>query len=149
MCMLILVGENNYVVAMCHPGFSLSLGSLHCISCPRWHVNLPITWYCSSSNSGRHHFGSVIVSTQLYNCYWNTNGIIFYANTVAANHSTFLSFSSPNFVTIFHSMVQFRFWVQYLHASLEKWIPFGSFWVELCTFSSILDLSCCGGNYHQ
>lgn len=26
----------------CRPGFSLSLGSSRCISCPHWHVNLPV-----------------------------------------------------------------------------------------------------------
>ena len=85
----------------CKPGFSLSLGSSHCIPCSHWHANLPIILFTAIVS------GVILITMllvlNLTVAVGTLNGIIFYANIVASNFSTLFPFSSPNFVTVFIS----------------------------------------------
>ena len=112
----------------CRPGFSLSLGSSHCISCLHWHVNLPII-ILAAIVAGIILVASLLV-LNLTVAIGTPNGIIFYANIVAANQSTFLPFSSPNFVTIFIGWLNLDFGFD--TCFIEEMDSFWKFWVELC-----------------
>ena len=85
----------------CKPGFSLSLGSSRCIPCSHWHMNLPVIFLAAFIS------GIVLVAMllvlNLTAAVGTLNGLIFYANIVASNASTFFPFSSPNIITIFIS----------------------------------------------
>ena len=85
----------------CKHGFSLSLGSSHCIPCSHWHTNLTVILSAAI-------FSGVILVVMLLVlnltvAVGTLNGIIFYANIVGSNFSTFFPFSLPNFVTMFIS----------------------------------------------
>ena len=84
----------------CKPGFSLSLSSSHCVQCPEvnwpWALMIVIVKIIA---------GIVLVIVILIlNLTVSTgilNGLIFYANIIAADSSSFLSFPRPNFLTVF------------------------------------------------
>lgn len=87
----------------CRSGYSLSVGSSHCITCNSQY-NILITQsvvFCL----GVLVFGLVlVVAILLLNltvAVGSINGIIFYANVVAINRSIFLPFSKPNIATTF------------------------------------------------
>lgn len=54
------------------------------------------------------------------------NGIILYANIVAANNSTFLPFTSSNFITVFIAWLNLDFGIDTCATSLKEWMPIGS-----------------------
>ena len=86
----------------CQSGFSLSLGSTRCIQCPtNWPVNV-VAIVLGSVFAGIFLIIVVLV-LNLTVAVGTLNGIIFYANIVAADTSTLLPFSEPNFVTVFIS----------------------------------------------
>ena len=85
----------------CKSGFSLSLGSTSCIPCSHWHTNLPVI--LSVAIISGIMLVAVLLVLNLTVAVGTLNGVIFYANIVASNSSTFFPFSSPNFVTIFIS----------------------------------------------
>ena len=58
------------------------------------------------------------------------NGIIFYANIVAANHSTFLPYSSPNFITIFIAWLNLD--LGFDICLIKDMDSYSKSWVELC-----------------
>ena len=83
----------------CRPGFSLSLGSSKCVSCFHWHTRASTILLVAIV------IGVLLVVLllvlNLTVAVGTLNGVIFYANIVASNFSTFLPFSSPNFITVF------------------------------------------------
>ena len=85
----------------CKSGFTLSLGSSHCISCSHWHTNLSAILLAAIVS------GIVLVALllvlNLTVAVGTLNGVIFYTNIVASNFSMFFPFSSPNFITVFIS----------------------------------------------
>ena len=84
----------------CSPGLTLSLGSSRCIQCPSIWPLLFVVILIAAILAG-----IVLVSALLFlNLTVATgtiNRIIFYANIVNANRSTFFPFEEPNFVTVF------------------------------------------------
>ena len=84
----------------CKSGYSLSLSSSHCVHCPE--INWP---YALLIITVKIIAGIVLVATilmlNLTVSVGTLNGLIFYANVLAADRSLFLSFSEPNFHTIF------------------------------------------------
>lgn len=85
----------------CKPGFSLSLGSSRCIPCSHWHTNLPVI--LSTAIISGIILVVLLLVLNITVAVGTLNGVIFYANIVASNFSTFFPFSSPNFVTVFIS----------------------------------------------
>ena len=95
---------NNHMGILCgacKSGFSLSLGSSHCIPCSHWHTNLPVI--LSTAIVSGVILVAVLLVLNLTVAIGTLNGVIFYANIVASNFSIFFPFTSPNFVTIFIS----------------------------------------------
>ena len=84
----------------CKTGYSLSVGSSHCMTCHSWY-KLSIALLCL----GIIMLGVVLVGLilvfELTVAVGTINGIVFYANIIAANSSLFLPFSQPNIFTVF------------------------------------------------
>lgn len=88
----------------CQDGLSLSLGSSHCMSCFNYWLVLLIPFAIA---------GIVLVAFLLV-CNFTVavgtiNGLIFYANIIAANHAIFLQLDWPNFLTIFIAWLNLDF----------------------------------------
>ena len=88
----------------CRPGLSLSLGSSKCLPCTEYWLAFPITL-------GALLAGIVlcilILVLNLTIAEGTINGIIFYANVIAASYSTFLPKPLPNFASVFISLLNF------------------------------------------
>ena len=94
--------RSGLLCGSCKRGLSLSLGSSRCIKCPNnWLTN------CILILVGALLAGIILVCLilllNLTVAVGTLNGIIFYANIVNANSSTFFPFSTPNIITIFIS----------------------------------------------
>ena len=84
----------------CKSGFSLSLGTSHCIECPAYWPAIFLGTIVFAVVGGIVLVASILV-LNLTVAVGTLNGIIFYCNIVSANGSTFLPFSAPNFITVF------------------------------------------------
>ena len=86
----------------CPAGLSLSLGSSRCMKCSNHWLFLLVPFMLA---------GLVLVAFLLYLnltvAVGTINGLIFYANIIAANSSTFLPFSNPNLLTVFIAWLNF------------------------------------------
>ena len=95
-------GHSGLLCGTCQPGLSLSLGSSHCIPCStRWPAKLAAI-VIAAFIAGIILVALVLV-LNLTVAVGSLNGIIFYANVVAANSNIFFPFSRPNFATAFIS----------------------------------------------
>ena len=85
---------------VCRPGFSLSLGSSRCIQCSKnWRRDL-IGIVVAASLAGV-ALVTFMLAVNMTVAVGTLNGILFYANIVAANADTyFLPFATPNIVTV-------------------------------------------------
>ena len=95
-------GRSGTLCGTCQSNLSLSLGSSHCIPCSsQWPLVLVAILMAAFI------VGMVLVALllvlNLTVAVGTLNGVIFYANIVAANGSVFLPFSAPNFVSVFIS----------------------------------------------
>jgi hypothetical protein len=91
-----------FVSSDCRPGLGATLESSRCISCSkRWRLNL-VGIVVAAFIAG---IALVIfmLALNMTIAVGTLNGILFYANIVAANADTYLPFTSPNFVTLFVS----------------------------------------------
>ena len=86
----------------CKPGRSLSLGSSRCIICPSSWPALTVAIIIAAIVAGA-LLVALLLMLNLTVAVGTLNGIIFYANIINANSSTFLPFASPTFVTVFIS----------------------------------------------
>ena len=84
----------------CLPGLSLSLGSSLCIQCPSIWPLLLVVILTAAFLAGI-FLVSALLFLNITVATGTINGIIFYANIVNANKSTFYPFERPNFVTVF------------------------------------------------
>ncbi len=95
-------GRSGLMCGMCQPGLSLSLGSSRCISCSaHWPAKLAAI-VVATFIAGILLVALILVLNMTV-AVGSLNGIIFYANVVAANSNTFFPFSKPNFATAFIS----------------------------------------------
>ena len=95
-------GRSGLMCGECQPGLSLSLGSSRCIPCSsRWPANLAAI-VVAAFIAGILLVVLILV-LNLTVAVGSLNGIIFYANVVAANSNVFFPFSRPNFATAFIS----------------------------------------------
>ena len=94
-------GRSGMLCGTCRKNLSLSIGSSRCMPCStswlRVTVILIIAFLAGIA------LVTVLLVLNLTVAIGTLNGIIFYANIVDANSSTFLPFSKPNFVTVFVS----------------------------------------------
>ena len=86
----------------CKPIFSLSLGSSTCLTCSAYWPVLSVVIVLFSVLAGI-VLVTFLLILDLTVAVRTLNGIIFYANIVAASSSTFLPFSRPTFATVFIS----------------------------------------------
>ena len=91
--------RSGLLCGRCQTGFSLSLGSSRCITCPKlWPVTL--AGIILGAAIGGIALVVLLLSFKLTVADGTLNGIIFYANIVGANGSIFLPLSTPNFNTV-------------------------------------------------
>ena len=91
--------RSGLLCGTCRSGFSLSLGSSRCITCPKlWPVTL--AGIILGAAIGGIALVVLLLSFKLTVADGTLNGIIFYANIVGANVSIFLPLSTPNFITV-------------------------------------------------
>ena len=88
----------------CQPGLSLSLGSSKCLPCTEHWLAFPITL---GALLGGLVLCILILVLNLTVAEGTINGIIFYANVIAASYSTFLPKPLPNFASVFISLLNF------------------------------------------
>ena len=92
--------RTGLLCADCKPGFSLSLGSSHCLQCQRDGSRLLPVIVFGAAIAGI----VLVVITLVLNltvAVGTMNGLIFYANIVSVNGSSLLRLSKPNFPSIF------------------------------------------------
>ena len=94
-------GRSGILCGTCQSNLSLSLGSSRCIPCSNnWPTIVAILIAALLAGIA---VVTILLVLNLIVAVGTLNGIIFYANVVAANSSTFLPFSKPNFITVFIS----------------------------------------------
>ena len=95
-------GRSGLMCGECQPGFSLSLGSSRCIPCSS-HWPAKLAAIVVAAFIAGILLVVLILVLNLTVAVGSLNGIIFYANIVAANSNIFFPFSRPNFATAFIS----------------------------------------------
>ena len=83
----------------CLPGFSLSLGSSRCVLCSK-HWPAVCTLILGGALLAGITLVALLLVLNLTVATGTSNGIIFYANLINANKSTFYPFSKQNFITV-------------------------------------------------
>lgn len=97
-------GRSGTLCGTCRSNLSLSLGSSRCISCSsKWLLNL--LGILSAALLAGVALVALLLVLNLTVAVGTLNGIIFYANIVAVNKSSFLPFSAPNVITVFISLL--------------------------------------------
>lgn len=97
------IGRSGMLCGTCQSNLSLSLGSSHCIPCStRWSTVLAVLTIAFFAGIA---LVALLLVLNLTVAAGTLNGIVFYANVMAANTSTFLPFSKPNFATVFISWI--------------------------------------------
>jgi hypothetical protein len=86
----------------CKPGLSLSLGSSKCLKCPSYWPALfaAITIFAILAGIG---LVVLFLWLNITVAVGTLNGLLFYANIVAANRVVLLPYPTPNFITVFIS----------------------------------------------
>ena len=92
----------------CKPGFSVSLGSSHCLQCPTYWPGLSATIVVVFILSGIGLVALLLV-LNLTVAVGTLNAIIFYANILAADKSVLFSTSEVSFASVFISWLNFDF----------------------------------------
>lgn len=112
----------------CMKGLSLSAGTPQCVRCPKhWPALLAVSVLAGV-------FGGIllVVILLLFNltvAEGTLNGLIFFANIVLSNRSTFLPFSRPNFITVFIHLLNTRLGLDYcLYEGMDE---YGKTWLSI------------------
>ena len=92
----------------CESDLSLSLGSSKCLLCPRYWQALLIVILFVACVAGIALVALILV-LNLTVAVGTLNGIIFYANIINANRSTFLPFTASNAITVFITWLNLEF----------------------------------------
>lgn len=95
-------GRSGLLCGSCTPGLSLSLGSSRCIPCST-HWPAKLSAILIAAFLAGILLVALLLLLNLTVATGTLNGIIFYANIVAASSNTFLPFTKPNFSTVFIS----------------------------------------------
>ena len=94
--------RSSLLCGSCQPGFSLSLGSSRCLSCPSYWPTLLIAITTTAILAGI-ALVALLLLLNVTVAVGTLNGLIFYANIVHANKSILLPFQMRNFITVFIS----------------------------------------------
>ena len=112
----------------CKPGFSLSLGSSRCLKCQdNWPVMF-VTITLAGILAGILLCITILI-LNLTVAVGTINGVIFYANILAASYSTFLPKSQPNVASIFISLLNLELgfdacYLKGMDAYTKTWLQF-------------------------
>ena len=94
------VNRTGLLCSSCKSGFSLSLGSSRCLTCPKDWPKLFIAIALGAIASGI-ALVVIILVLNLTTAVGTLNGLIFYANIVASNNITYNHMSKPSVFSIF------------------------------------------------
>ena len=96
------LNRTGMLCGACKPGLSLSLGSSKCLKCPSYWPALFVAITVFAILAG---IGLVVLFLWLNItvAIGTLNGLLFYANIVAANRVVLLPYPEPNFITVFIS----------------------------------------------
>ena len=96
------LNHTGLLCGACKPGLSLSLGSSKCLKCPDY---WPVLFVVITTVAIIAGIGLVVLFLwlNLTVAVGTMNGLLFYANIVAANRVVLLPYPEPNFITIFMS----------------------------------------------
>ena len=96
------LNRTGMLCGACKPGLSLSLGSSKCLKCPSYWPALfaSITIFAILAGIG---LVVLFLWLNITVAVGTLNGLLFYANTVAANRVVLLPYPEPNFITVFIS----------------------------------------------
>ena len=94
--------RSSLLCGSCQLGFSLSLGSSRCLSCPSYWPALLIAITIAAILAGV-ALVALLLLLNVTVAVGTLNGLIFYANVVHANESISLPFQTRNFITVFIS----------------------------------------------
>ena len=100
--------RSGLMCGSCKPGLSLSLGSSRCLICPSYWPALLVFITLAAALAGIVLVAGLLMLNMTV-AVGTLNGLIFYANILAANRSILLPFSEPNFVTVFISWLNLEF----------------------------------------
>ena len=92
-------GRSGILCSICRPDLSLSLGSSRCLFCPKYWPALLIVITLAAIIIGIVLI-AIIFILNLTVAFGTMNGIVFYANVIAANRTIFLPFQKPNLLTV-------------------------------------------------
>lgn len=120
--------RSGLLCSICKPGLTLSLGSSQCISCPKYWPALLIMITLGALLAGV-LLVSLVLVLNLTVAIGTLNGIVFYANIIAANKSIFLPFQKPNFHSVIISWLNLDIgfqtcFFQGMDAYAKTWIEF-------------------------
>ena len=118
--------RSGVLCGACQSGFSLSIGSSYCMTCPSYWPSLFIATLILVLLAGI-ALAMLLLVLNLTVAVGTLNGIIFYANIVAANSDTFFTFPRPNFATVFISWLNLDFglnicFIKNLDAYWKTWL---------------------------
>ena len=91
--------RSGLLCGACKHGYSLSLGSSHCIQCPKLWPGLMVAIILLGILAGI-ILVAIILILNLTVATGTVNGIIFYVNIIVANFSTYMPLSHQNVITV-------------------------------------------------
>ena len=96
------LNRTGILCGACKPGLSLSLGSSKCLKCPSYWPALfaAITIFAILAGIG---LVILVLSLNITVAIGTLNGLLLYANIVAANRVVLIPYPEPNFITVFIS----------------------------------------------
>ena len=123
--------RSGILCSVCKRGLSLSLGSTHCTRCRPYWPALLVVITVSAILAGI-ALVCFIMPLNLTVAVGTLNGIVFYANILAANKSIFLPFDAPNFHSVLISWLNLD--IGFNTCYFEGMDAYGKAWIEF-TFS--------------
>ena len=121
--------RHDLLCGACKPGFSLSLGSSNCVVCPTYWPALVVLFLLAAIIAGIGLVAMILILNMTV-AVGTLNGIILYANIVAASSGTFFPSSKPTFASVFIAWLNLDFGIE---ACFYKGMnAYWKTWLELC-----------------
>ena len=121
----------------CKPGYSMSLGGTVCLSCPKKWPGLLVANILAQALTGVILVALILILNTTV-AIGTFNGLLFYANVVAANKNNFMPFSRPNVLTIFISFLNLDLGIDRCH--IQGMDAYTNAWVSLIYPTYIISL---------
>ena len=120
--------RSGLLCGQCKTGLSLSIGTPHCVQCSKhWPVLLAVK--VLAGILGGIILVVILLVLNMTVALGTLNGLIFYANIVLVNRSSFLRFSRPNFVTVFINLLNTQLGLEYCF--YEGMDEYGKTWLSI------------------